>query len=251
MSNAVWSDTDISNLTRFYEQNRTIKSISKELKRTVSSIRNKAYKLKITSAGTWSEYDIQHLKGAYESIAAVSSIAAKLNRSFASIACKAHELQITKDPGAHVVTEENNQKSSDRMKRRIALGLVKTTGWSKSGIRQDLGIYFRSTWEANYARYLNLLVGEHKIKRWEYEPVRFEFEGIKRGTRSYLPDFRIFYEDDIVEWHEIKGYMTQKGRTAIKRFKKYYPKESFVLVDRKAYKILENKYASMISNWEK
>jgi hypothetical protein len=85
------------------------------------------------------------------------------------------------------------------------------------GKRADLGQFFRSNWEANFARWLN-----HKGKKWAYEPTVFSFleHGIKRGTVSYCPDFKVG-----TLWVEIKGYLDGKGKTAIRRFKKFYPTE--------------------------
>lgn len=125
------------------------------------------------------------------------------------------------------------------MKRRRAI-------ISKQGHRDDIGIYVRSRWEANYARYLNLLLAEGKIEDWEYEPRRFEFTSIKRGTTSYLPDFKVTYSNKRIEWHEVKGYWTQQGKTAVKRFRKYYPDEVLIIVDYNEVKARK----SEIKNWE-
>ena len=55
------------------------------------------------------------------------------------------------------------------------------------GRRDDLdGLFVRSSWEANYARYLNWLVKLGEIKGWEYEADTFAFDKIKRGTRFWL-----------------------------------------------------------------
>jgi len=85
------------------------------------------------------------------------------------------------------------------------------------GRREDLNQFFRSNWEANCARWFN-----HKGKTWTYEPTVFSFleHGIKRGTVSYCPDFRVG-----TLWVEVKGYLDAKGKTAIRRFKKFYPQE--------------------------
>ena len=74
----------------------------------------------------------------------------------------------------------------------------------------------RSNWEANFARILNL----YKIQ-FDFEPKVFHFP-IKRGTKSYTPDFFI---TSTKEWVEIKGYLDDKSKIKIKRFKKYYPEE--------------------------
>lgn len=121
---------------------------------------------------------------------------------------------------------------------------------AKSGKRADLNnVFFRSAWEANYARYLNWLIERDEIKAWEYEPDTFEFEVIKRGTRFYTPDFKITNNDDSIEYHEIKGWMDQKSRTQLRRMEKYHPDVKVVVIDREAYRGIE-KWRGLISNWE-
>lgn len=63
---------------------------------------------------------------------------------------------------------------------------------AKGGRRDDLGdTWFRSSWEANYARYLNLLMRMKLVTEWSYEPETFWFNGVRRGCVSYRPDFRV------------------------------------------------------------
>jgi len=128
----------------------------------------------------------------------------------------------------------------------------KNSNRSKKGKREDLNhLFVRSSWEANYARYLNYLIATKQIKSWSYEPETFEFKSIKKGTRFYTPDFRIVNYDGTIEYHEVKGWMRPKAKTQIKRFKKYYPHLKFVLIDSKLYKELVKSYAKTIPNWEK
>lgn len=121
---------------------------------------------------------------------------------------------------------------------------------AKSGFREDIGINVRSSWEANYARYLNTLVLEGKIKSWEYEPETFWFDKIKRGCRSWLPDFRVTLDDDSVEYHEVKGWMYPRAKTALKRMRIHHPKIKVVLIDQKRYLELEKEVSSRIPLWE-
>jgi hypothetical protein len=74
------------------------------------------------------------------------------------------------------------------------------------------------------------------IKEWEHEPKTFWFEEIKRGTRSYLPDFKVTYWDGNHEWIEVKGYFDRKSLTKIKRFRKYYPQEILRIIDSEWFK---------------
>lgn len=100
------------------------------------------------------------------------------------------------------------------------------------GRRADLGgRYFRSRWESNYARFLNLLVAQKKIGAWEYEPTEFWFDAIKRGTRSYKPDFKVIHLDGSHEWHEVKGWMDPQSKTKLARMAKYFPSEKVVVID--------------------
>ena len=85
-------------------------------------------------------------------------------------------------------------------------------------------IFLRSKWEANYALYLDFLIKQKQIKKWEYEAETFMFEEIKLGVRSYTPDFKIINNDNSQEYHEVKGWMDPKSKTKIKRMAKYYPK---------------------------
>lgn len=97
-------------------------------------------------------------------------------------------------------------------------------------------IFCRSMWEANYCLYLDHLKSEGKIISWEHEPRVFVFEAIKFGTRSYTPDFMVRYPDGHTEWHEVKGCMTARSKTQIKRMKKYFPKEILILIEGREYK---------------
>jgi hypothetical protein len=122
---------------------------------------------------------------------------------------------------------------------------------SKSGKRADLdNKFFRSRWEANYARYLNFLVKNGEIKKWEFEPETFWFNEIKRGTRSYLPDFKIYKINEAIEYHEVKGYMDKKSQTKLNRMAKYYPNIKIVLIDKKRYMALHRQMKDILPNWE-
>lgn len=100
-------------------------------------------------------------------------------------------------------------------------------------------IFFRSKWEANYALYLEYLKNHNKIIKWEYEKDTFVFDKIKRGTRAYLPDFKITNNNKTIVYHEIKGYFDKKSKTKIKRMAKYYPEIRLKIIDEVAYKSLQ------------
>lgn len=118
------------------------------------------------------------------------------------------------------------------------------------GKRADLGIFFRSRWEANWARYLNWMKDRGEIKDWRYECETFEFAGIKRGSRFYTPDFKVFEKDGSVVFHEVKGWMDQKSATKLKRMAKYHPKVKIVLVEKRQYDDVRKGLCRIIPNWE-
>jgi protein involved in sex pheromone biosynthesis len=113
----------------------------------------------------------------------------------------------------------------------------------KVGKRSDLGgQYFRSAWEANVARWLNL-----QNIRWEYEPKTFEFTKIRKGSRFYTPDF---YLPDEGRFIEVKGWMDPKSATKLKRMAKYYPAVSIEVIGPERYRGIKSACSTAIPGWE-
>jgi hypothetical protein len=110
-----------------------------------------------------------------------------------------------------------------------------------------LNIFLRSKWEANYALYLDFLVKQKLILKWEYESDVFIFDKIKFGTRSYRPDFKIFNNNGSIEYHEIKGWMDKKSMTKIKRMEIYYPNIKLLVLRRKEYSEILKKLRGIIN----
>ncbi len=130
------------------------------------------------------------------------------------------------------------------------------------GKRTDLKLFLRSSWEANFLRYL-----KHEGIKYEYEPRVFHFEGIKHGTVSYCPDI---YLPELDVWLEVKGQLLAKDRVRIRRFKKYFPEEYAKLQGipgrastkaglfftemgipiYKCYTDLDKQFKKVIKNWE-
>lgn len=121
---------------------------------------------------------------------------------------------------------------------------------ARGGRRADLDDrYFRSAWEANYARWLNYLTAIGQIAGWEYEPRTFEFP-VSRGNRFYTPDFRVAFPDGRHEWHEVKGWMDDNSKVKLKRFAKHYPTEVLVLIDAPVYRSIAANAAALVDGWE-
>lgn len=106
---------------------------------------------------------------------------------------------------------------------------------SKYGFRKDLNCWFRSAWEANVARYLNLL-----NKQWLYED---RYINLPNGTK-YLPDFYLSREDKFVE---VKGYLSEKAREKIELASKI---SNLEVINSKDYYIIEKKFSNRIKYWE-
>lgn len=156
------------------------------------------------------------------------------------------------DPSSKLNSLESQQRRSDHMVSMVESGKMRG-GYTRSagGRRADLGErYFRSSWEANYARYLNWMVRNGKILRWEYEPKTFVFEAIRRGTRAYTPDFLVVFPDSREEWHEVKGWMDQQSKTRLGRMAKYFPEEVVVVIGEAWFRAARRSVAPLIPNWE-
>lgn len=157
------------------------------------------------------------------------------------------------DPSSKVNTDEHRQKLSDRCVQ-MTIDREKPVGYTRcaGGKRADLNdTYFRSSWEANYARYLNFLKGKGEIHDWEFECTTFVFETIKRGTRTYTPDFRVWLTAERAEWHEVKGWMDPKSKTRMARMARYFPTEKIVVIDATWFKsAVRTGLPSMLPGWE-
>lgn len=156
--------------------------------------------------------------------------------------------------GIHQMSPENLAAASKRFSLMQAnRPAERSFTRSNGGHREDLGgIFFRSSWEANYARYLDLLIKFKVVKSWQFEPEIFWFEGVRRGVVSYKPDFKVYYHgDERPEYIEIKGWEVAKDRTKWKRMKKYHPHIKLVVVGAKEYRSIQAKWASSIPAWEK
>lgn len=133
-----------------------------------------------------------------------------------------------------------SQNTSRRLKENPHLVYSRTA----KGRRNDLGSpFFRSSWEANYARFLTYCKLE-----WEYEPTTFWFHKIKRGVRCFTPDFLV---PSLNEYHEVKGWMDAKSRTKLKRMAKYYPKVKLIVIDKAWFADANKKgLCRLIPHWE-
>ncbi len=118
--------------------------------------------------------------------------------------------------------------------------------WHEVGGKRN---FYRSRWEYRYAQFLQHQKEKGKIKEWYHEPDTFYFEGIKRGTNNYKPDFKVIFLDDHREYVEVKGYMDAKSVTKLKRMKKYHPKENVRVVDKAWFAERKEKLKQIVKDW--
>lgn len=94
---------------------------------------------------------------------------------------------------------------------------------------------FKSTWEVEIAKRLQILLDNGTICWWGYESKHFDFQDMKRGIRSYCPDFEVELIDKTHLYIEVKGWKIPKSMKRIEMFKERYPKVKFYLIDEKEY----------------
>ena len=148
----------------------------------------------------------------------------------------------------NIPVEKNNPVTESSPVENIPVKKNVSAGWRTIGGKNK---YFRSRWEANFARYLQNLKKDGQIKDWFHEPKTFWFEGIRRGVVSYLPDFKIINIDESWYYVEVKGYMDSKSKTKLKRFAKYFPEEVIILVNHKWFKENFKFLVTIIPDWER
>ena len=248
-----------------------VESLSKRMGRSVNSIQVKASRMglgkhnRLTKGAKWRQ-DNRMFKGDAEALA--RSTSERMKKHFAKhghprgMAGKKHTdatrkvISKTSKERWQNMTEEERLAHTDkmilnRMKNGYAPPATQRGSWN-AGWREigDRRIYFRSLWEANYARYLEWLKQRGDIREWEYEPKTFWFEKIKRGVRSYKPDFLVTENNGDRHWHEVKGWMDDRSRVTLKRMAKYYPEETVKIIDQAVYKSIRLQLLRIIPDWE-
>jgi len=219
-----------------------------ELSKSAGSVRNKAWRL-----GLRQNHDSKFFKD-WQSRAAKSKVGKKRPQQALVIKRLYAEGKLNFTTSRRKESSKR-QKDMKMLKTKIRNGTYvmprNNSSW-KAGWRTIGGIkkYYRSRWEANYARYLEWLKQKGEIADWKHEPTTFWFENIKRGVRSYLPDFLVTENNGKQVYHEVKGWMDPKSKTKLKRMAKYYPDIPILLIDKSAYTALKKVLAGLISDWE-
>ena len=141
------------------------------------------------------------------------------------------------DPNSKFNSESFRQNVSDRMFKYRTNGVIKSKSNRKevSTVIDWTKYVFKSSWEYEVAIRLQKLKTNGDIISWEYEPDRFIFNDIKKGIRSYCPDFKVT-TPNCVFYIEVKGWKSEIGMKRLSMFKERYPNIKLYLIDETEYK---------------
>lgn len=106
-----------------------------------------------------------------------------------------------------------------------------------NGFRKDLNQFFRSRWEANFARILRYMRLDY-----DYEANRFDLI-----DSVFIPDFYLSKQNLFVE---IQGFLRKTKQDKLKKFSELYPNIKLFILDAQGYGKLENVYSPLIHSWE-
>jgi hypothetical protein len=110
-------------------------------------------------------------------------------------------------------------------------------------------MYLKSLWEKRYCLYLSFMKKHNHILEYWYEPDTFWFDGIKRGTNNYKPDWKVEFPSGAKEYFEVKGYETSKDRTKYKRMAKYHPEVKLRIIDKVWFKDNSSILKKILPDW--
>jgi hypothetical protein len=245
----VLSDVDKQKIILFYQQgfecgDNKLKELAKELNRTKNYISRYAKEQGLTNKNRkYTESNRLNMSViAKNSIAKNGHPKGMLNKKHSKETLEVLSIR-SKQMWERMSDDKKNEKVMKMLKTKVAKygsacsNVSANVTW-KQGWREIGGVrkFYRSRWEANYGRYLEFLRVNGKIQSWKHESKTFWFEGIKRGCRSYLPDFLVVNNDGTEEYHEVKGYMDSRSLTKLKRMKKYYPEVKLLVVGAEWFK---------------
>ena len=208
-------------------------------------------KVDIIRGNRWNKFKRGHVQNRYPKEWIDAGLKARKNKTFEQVVGKKR----AKEWKNKIKESREGYEPTDVTRRKMSIAAIKRksnghrlkfkAGWYKI---RNKKCYFRSSWENNYAAYLQYLKESKEIKKWEYEPKTFWFDKIKRGVTNYTPDFRITNTDDSIEYHEVKGWMDSWSKTKLKRMSIYHPKIKMVLIDKDVYNDIKQ-YSRMFKDW--
>lgn len=133
---------------------------------------------------------------------------------------------------------------------------------ANGGYRADIGKSFRSSMEANWARFLIYLgyrewseQGEPPSdgRWWRYEGRRWDFPQ-KTANGKYISDFEVWpgFIEPSRRWevHETKGWLDGDSKTKLNRMARYHPEVPIELVTSQVFRQYTRHAKAHIKGWE-
>lgn len=97
-------------------------------------------------------------------------------------------------------------------------------------VRQTYNGYaYDSKLEANYAAQLDLMIKAKEVDKWERQyKISIDIDNVH--ICNYFIDFKVYFQDGRIEYHEVKGFETEVWKMKWKLSKALYPDNNFVLI---------------------
>lgn len=119
---------------------------------------------------------------------------------------------------------------------------------------------FDSSWEYNYALYLEYLKKQWEIISWCKNTTKFKFSKTidcsdlfrtesKKYISGYIPDFLVFYPDGRYTIIEIKWRHGEKEKRQLRQFQKDFWNLEFKLIDRVDMRRIQKKFYNTQAPW--
>lgn len=157
---------------------------------------------------------------------------------------------LTENQKAKIILKRLQARYENKIKNNRELGRVNAS-W-KQGHRFIGGEdrFFRSSWEFNYALYLQYLKDNKQIQEWYYESEVFYFKESKNNCYAYNPDFKIINNDNSFYFVEIKGWMDSVSKKKIENMGIFYPEIKLIVIDDKEYFKFKKEWQDKLKGWE-
>lgn len=143
---------------------------------------------------------------------------------------------IAKRPRKPITEQTRLKMSIAATKRSASRHYTKGIG----GVREDIGHYVRSSWEANFCRYLKF-----QDINYTYEPDNFYLH-LSDKTIIYTPDFKIAEG----KYYEVKGWWDERSKLIRELMKNQHPAIEITYIDVGVYREIEKNFKDKIYGWE-
>lgn len=134
------------------------------------------------------------------------------------------------------ISDDARRSMRQAAAKRLREGRNNTQFYGVGGFREDLKLYVRSRWEANFARFLRFTGQE-----FEYEPMSFTLS----CGKTYTPDFKV---GDT--YYEVKGWWSPVARQKFDDFCSEYPNVKLKIIGPDEYNRLRKSFSMVIESWE-